>query len=482
MTVAPDPTAFDTEIRGLTSDSRRVEPGFLFAALPGTATDGRQYIADAISRGAIAVLAVPGTRLDPSAGDVKILTDKNPRRQFAFMAARFYGRQPRHLAAVTGTNGKTSVAEFTRQIWAALGHRAASLGTLGAIGPDKISPGTLTTPDPVELHRILCEMADDGIDKAVIEASSHGLDQYRLDGARVTVAAFTNLGRDHLDYHETLEAYLNAKLRLFTEILGLGGVAVLNADDPNFAMISETAEVHRQRVLSYGRAGKDIRLVDLRPLSKAQHLELEVFERPFSVKLPLIGEFQAMNALAALGIVLAGNGEAADAVAALEKLEGIPGRIQRVAEHPSGATVYVDYAHTPDALDGVLRALQPHVGREVNGRLIVVFGCGGDRDKGKRRPMGAVAREHADVAIVTDDNPRSEDPARIRKEVLHGCPDAQEIGDRAQAIKAALADLRKGDIVVVAGKGHETGQIVGDKVLPFDDAEVVLKMMAEVTK
>ncbi len=458
----------ETEIVGLTCDSRRVEPGFLFAALPGEHADGRDFIPEAMKRGAAAVLAPPGTRIDDPGGQVPLLTDDNPRRRFAHLAARFFAGQPSMVAAVTGTNGKTSVVSFARQIWSRLGLDAASMGTLGVAAPGLEAPADLTTPDPVDLHRNLRDLAERGVERLALEASSHGLDQYRLDGVAVNVAAFTNLSRDHLDYHGSMNAYLEAKLRLFVDIMGPGGSAVLNADSEYFPAFSQTARVRRQRIVSYGLNGEDIRLDKAEPLTGGQRLEVTVLGRSHSLVLPLIGSFQAENALCALGLAIACGDDAEPAAAALEELAGAPGRVQLTARHANGAAVYVDYAHTPDALAGVLEALRPH----ARGRLVVVFGCGGDRDKGKRPEMGKIAAELADAVIVTDDNPRGENPALIRRQVIAACPSARDIGDRAEAIFTAVAGLRQGDLLVVAGKGHETGQVVGGEVLPFDDAEV----------
>ena len=458
------------DISGLTCDSRQVEPGFLFAALPGTVADGRMFIAEAMARGAVAVLAPPGTRVDSPDRKVPLLIDDNPRRRFALMAARFFAKQPATVAAVTGTNGKTSVVSFARQLWTRLGHKAASMGTLGISAPGLELPGSLTTPDPVDLHRALSRLAGDGVDYLALEASSHGLDQYRLDGVEINIAAFTNLSRDHLDYHGSMDAYLAAKRRLFVEVMKPAGVAVLNADSEPFQALRQTAGVRRQRVISYGREGDDIRLVACRSLPGGLGLKLHVDGKDYDVDLPLVGAFQAENALCALGIVFACNGGGTQAaVEALETLEEVPGRMQKVATHPSGAGVFVDYAHTPDALARVLETLRGH----ASGNLVVVFGCGGERDPGKRPEMGRIACRLADRVIVTDDNPRGEDAAQIRRQIIDACEDAREIGDRAEAIGEALAGLKSGDLLVVAGKGHESGQIVGDQVLPFNDAETV---------
>jgi len=472
----------DREIRGLTADSRAVERGFLFAALPGSRHDGRAFIAEAVACGAVAVLAPQGTALPEGAGAAALVADDNPRRRLALMAARFYEVQPRSIAAVTGTNGKTSVASFTRQIWRRLGYRAASLGTLGLVPARPDAPKSLTTPDPVELHRCLAALAQDGIDHLAMEASSHGLDQHRLDGVRVTAAAFTNVTRDHLDYHGSMAAYLAAKRRLFAELLAADGTAVLNADDPAAAALAEACAARGPRVMTYGSRGRDLRLLRQEPTQDGQRLTLEIDGRRHEVSLLLAGTFQAANVLAALGLVLATGaqtpGTLDHALDVLGGLEGVPGRLESVGRTPRGAEVYVDYAHTPDALQTVLQALRPHTA----GRLHVVVGCGGDRDPGKRPMMGEIAARLADAVIVTDDNPRSEDPAAIRRAILAAAPQAEEIGDRGEAIARAVATLSAGDVLVIAGKGHESGQIVGDRVLPFDDRDVARRAIAALTE
>ena len=456
------------EIKGLTADSRQVAPGFLFAALPGSQHDGRDFIDQAVERGAVAVLAPANTALKTYARPVALIGDANPRRRLALMAARFHGRQPATIAAVTGTNGKTSVAEFTRQIWQYAGQEAASLGTLGLI-PDVVpGPGSLTTPDPIALHRCLAALAGSGTEHLAIEASSHGLAQYRLDGLAIEAAAFTNLSRDHLDYHGSMAAYLEAKARLFADLLPADGTAVLNADAPEFEQLRQQVASRGQKLLTYGTDGRDLQLIQRQPRAAGQDLTIAIMGRRHAVSLPLAGAFQAMNALAALGLAIATGTDAETAVAALATLQGVRGRLERVVETPAGGSVYVDYAHTPDALETVLTALRPH----TRGRLSVVFGCGGDRDRGKRPLMGEIAARLADDVIVTDDNPRGEDPAAIRREILAAAPEALEIGDRGKAIARAMAALGPGDILVVAGKGHEVGQTIGGKVLPFDDREV----------
>lgn len=475
-TAAPRGMAID--ISGLTADSRLVEPGFLFAALPGSRVDGRRYIADAAAKGAAAILSTPDASGYMPSGRAAppLIADPNPRRQLALAAARFYGRQPERVVAVTGTNGKTSVASFAQQIWSRLGHKAASMGTLGIRGPGVDRPGALTTPDPVTLHKDLADLTDAGIDRLAIEASSHGLDQYRLDGIRLSAAAFTNLTRDHIDYHQTMRAYLDAKLRLFSELLPKDGTAVVNADSDHFGDVETVCRRHGRALLTYGeKAGRDgIRIERIDPKPDGLVLAIRIRNVPYSVALPLAGGFQAWNAVCALGLVLATGGDESQAAEALSGLKGAPGRMEKVAVHPSGAVVYVDYAHTPDALETVLKALRPHTG----GRLGVVFGCGGDRDAGKRPMMGAVAARNADRVWVTDDNPRGEDAAAIRRAILPACPDAIEIGDRAEAIRAAIEGLAANDLLIVAGKGHEQGQIVGDAVIPFDDASVARDAVA----
>jgi len=460
----------DIEVTGLTCDSRKVAPGFLFAALPGSNLDGRGFIDQAIQHGAIAILAPEGTDVD---GSVAVLTSTNPRRSYARMAARLYGAGPASVAAVTGTNGKTSVASFSRQIWSHLGKKAASMGTLGIIAPGFERPEGLTTPDPSDLHQSLAQLASRGVEKLTMEASSHGLDQYRLDGVTVSLAAFTNISRDHLDYHGSMEDYLAAKLRLFSEVLCDDGVAVLNADDDAYRSFCEAAP---GRVLSYGRNGTDIQLENLKAVAAGQRLDLIVMGASYTITLPLAGTFQVENALCALGLVLADGAETAAALQALEILQGVPGRLQHIADLSNGAAIYVDFAHTPDALATVLGAMRPH----AVGKLTVVFGCGGDRDAGKRPEMGRVTCEMADDVIITDDNPRGEDAGKIRAQAMAACPRAREVAGRARAIDLAVSELQGGDVLIVAGKGHETGQTVAGQVHPFNDAEEILRAVREV--
>lgn len=462
----PLPEGEATEILGLTADSREVKPGFLFAALPGTKADGTRFISQAIAQGAAAILVPAGAGV---AADVPVIADRNPRRRLALMAARFYGKQPKTVVAVTGTNGKTSIVTFVRQIWAALGYEAASVGTVGIVSPKGERPLGHTTPDPVTLQAGLAELAEEGVTHLAMEASSHGLAQYRLDGVKVAAAAFTNITRDHLDYHQTFEDYAYAKLRLFGEVMAPGGIAVLNADADYFAEFEAVSWARGHRVISVGRKGRGICLLGSKPTARGQILDLVHEGHNYNVSLPLIGAFQASNALVAAGLVIGCGGAADKVFAAIETIKGAKGRLEEVAHLPNGASVYVDYAHTPDALVNLLESMRPH----TSGRLVVVFGCGGDRDPGKRPQMGEAATRLADVVYVTDDNPRSEDAATIRAAILAAAPGAIEIGDRRQAIETAMRSLVHGDVLVVAGKGHETGQIVGGKVLPFSDHEAI---------
>jgi UDP-N-acetylmuramoyl-L-alanyl-D-glutamate--2,6-diaminopimelate ligase len=459
------------EVTGISADSRRVRPGFLFVAIAGTKADGARFIADAIAKGAVAVLVGAQTDVGDSA-TVPVLRAEEPRRVLALMAARFFVAQPETIVAVTGTSGKTSVADFTRQIFASLGHASASLGTIGLVKPDGNVYGALTTPDPISLHETLAELAAAGVTHVALEASSHGLDQHRLDGVRLKASAYTNLGRDHLDYHPTMELYLAAKLRLFSELLPPEATAVINADGAEADKVIAVAAESGRRVLTVGRAGVDLKLERLVPEGFAQRMSVGHEGRVFDVRLPLLGEYQASNALVAAGLAIAVGESAGRVLPGLQSLKGVTGRLEIVGEADGGLAV-VDYAHKPEALAAVLGALRPFAA----GKLICVMGCGGDRDKGKRPLMGAIAVDKADVVIVTDDNPRNEAPAAIRAEILAGAVGAREIGDRAEAIREGVGMLGKGDVLVVAGKGHETGQIVGDKVLPFSDHEEVRKAL-----
>ncbi len=469
--VVVDARHADILVGGVAADSRAVNPGDVFFALAGAKTDGARFIDQAIGAGAVAVV---GERQPEGEDRVAFITVSNARRALALAAARAYPRQPATIAAVTGTSGKTSVAAFTRQIWQRLGHAAASLGTIGIVAPGRSVYGSLTTPDPVALHRALDELAGEGVTHLALEASSHGLDQHRLDGVRVAAGAFTNLSRDHMDYHPTVAHYLAAKLRLFTDLVVDGGAAVIAADHAESRQVIDVARRRGLRVFTVGRAGDGIRLLDAAIDGFAQVLTLEHEGRRRKVRLPLVGDFQIENALVAAGLVLVTGGDAERVFVALEKLEGAPGRLERVGAHNS-APVFVDYAHKPDALAKALEALRPYAAR----RLVVVFGAGGDRDAGKRPLMGAIAAAKADAVIVTDDNPRSEDPTAIRASILTEAKGATEIADRAAAIRAAIAGLGPGDALLIAGKGHETGQIVGDKVLPFSDHDAAAAALKE---
>jgi UDP-N-acetylmuramoyl-L-alanyl-D-glutamate--2,6-diaminopimelate ligase len=464
-----DPQTSELAVAGLAVDSRAVKSGDVFFALGGSKTDGARFIGAAIEAGAVAVVAD-----HPHSVSVPVIVRSNPRRALALAAAAFYPRQPQTIAAVTGTSGKTSVAAFTRQLWDSLGHDAASLGTIGIVSRHRNVYGSLTTPDPVALHRALDELAGEGVTHLALEASSHGLDQHRLDGVRIAAAAFTNLSRDHMDYHPTVEHYLAAKLRLFTDLASEGAPAVIAADHEHSAAVIAAARARKLDVITVGRKGEGIRLVDAAIDGFGQKMTIEHRGQPHRLRLPLVGEFQIENALVAAGLVIATGGDAAKTFAALENLEGAKGRLELIGAR-NDAPVFVDYAHKPDALMKALEALRPY----AKGRLIVVFGAGGDRDAGKRPLMGGIATQYADAVIVTDDNPRSENPAAIRSEILAAAKGAKEIGDRAEAIRSAVASLQSGDVLLIAGKGHETGQIVGDRVLPFSDHEAASAALAE---
>ncbi len=457
-------------IAGITADSRMVEPGFLFAAVPGTKADGLAFVPQALAAGAVAVMA----EREPSLPDgVAFVHVRNVREALARTAANFFPRQPATIAAITGTSGKTSVAAFTRQIWSALGYSAASVGTIGVVAPDGAVYGSLTTPDPIELHQTLDRLSSAGVTHLAIEASSHGLHQHRLDGLRVKVGAFTNITRDHLDYHETLDAYLRAKLLIYERLVQPNGAAVIDVDHEHADAMVAAARARGLEIFTVGRNGTSVALLETRIDGFAQIMRVANAGREYQVRLPLVGGFQVENALVAAGIALATGEDAFAVFAALASLEGAKGRLELVGER-RGAPVFVDYAHKPDALAKALEALRPYTKRQ----LVVVLGAGGDRDQGKRPIMGAIAVEKADRVIVTDDNPRSENPASIRTAILAAAPGALEIGDRGTAIAQAVADLEPGDVLLIAGKGHETGQIVGNKVLPFSDQETAREAIA----
>ncbi|MGL3107588.1 UDP-N-acetylmuramoyl-L-alanyl-D-glutamate--2,6-diaminopimelate ligase [Bradyrhizobium sp. BR 1432] len=470
---AIEPAATALDVSGLALDSRQVRPGDLFFALAGSKTDGARFIDAAVAAGAVAVVGDHA----PDGRKVPFVTVANPRRALALAAAKFFPAQPATIAAVTGTSGKTSVAAFTRQIWERLGHASASIGTIGLVSPKRTVYGSLTTPDPIALHRQIDEIARDGVTHLAFEASSHGLDQYRLDGVRVCAGGFTNLSRDHMDYHPTVAHYLAAKLRLFRELVAPDGAAVISADHDCSVDVIDAAKARGLRVMAVGRngggAGEGIRLAGAEVEGFSQALALEHRGKRYEVRLPLVGEFQIENALVSAGLAIGTGSDAANVFASLEHLEGAKGRLERVGER-NGAPIFVDYAHKPDALAKALQALRPYARR----RLVVVFGAGGDRDAGKRPIMGEIAAENADGVIITDDNPRSEKPEAIRAAILATAKGAREIGDRTAAIRAAIEDLQEGDALLIAGKGHETGQIVGGEILPFSDHEAVAAALA----
>lgn len=461
----------DAVLTGISVDSRELRPGNLFAALPGAAQHGAVHVPLALAAGAAAVLTDrAGTEIAREAlarSDTPLVVCEDPRQALAYAAALYYGAQPGCVVAVTGTSGKTSVATFTRMIWQALGLRAANLGTMGVIG-DFEAPLAHTTPEPVTLHRLLARMAAEKVDHVAMEASSHGLDQRRLDGVRLTAAAFTNLSQDHLDYHSDMEAYFAAKAGLFSRVLPEDGVAVVNIDDPRGAQVAQVARDRGQDLITVGRAdGAALRITGQRYDATGQELRFSWNGKAQGARLPLIGGFQAENVLAAAGLAIGSGSDPADVFAVLPELTTVPGRMQLAATRDNGAAVFVDYSHKPGALASALKSLRPH----VLGRIVVVFGAGGDRDRLKRPLMGRAAAENADQVIVTDDNPRSEDPAAIRRAVMEGCPEATEIADRAEAILVGVDALEPGDALLIAGKGHETGQIIAGQAYPFDDRE-----------
>lgn len=455
----------DTKVTGLTADSRAVEPGFVFAALKGVVADGRRFIPGAVKAGAVAVI---GHDLPAFAGIA--VEAEEPRLALAEASARFYQAQPGKIVAITGTNGKSSTVDFLRQIWASSGLKAASLGTLGAIGPSGHVDLGHTTPDPVAIHATLDALAREGVSHAAMEASSHGLAQYRLDAVRLCAVAFTNFTQDHLDYHHTMEEYREAKLRLFSGLAPAGVPAVVNADSDERGSFEAAAKAAGLNIVSVGWRGEDLKIEELMPKATGQRLFISWRGAKAAIDLPLIGEFQALNALTAAGLALATGSDLQDVASGMADLKPVKGRLEYVGETADGAGVFVDYAHTPAGLDVLIRAARPHTA----GRLVVIFGCGGDRDRGKRALMGGVATKHADLVIVTDDNPRSEDAGAIRAEIMQAVPGGREIGDRGDAIRTAISELQRGDTLLIAGKGHETGQIVGDKVIPFSDQETAI--------
>jgi UDP-N-acetylmuramoyl-L-alanyl-D-glutamate--2,6-diaminopimelate ligase len=457
-------------VTGFAIDHRKVAPGTIFGAFQGSTVNGETFIDDAIAKGAVAIIARREARV---AGALHIATDE-PRRRFALMAAQFFAPFPESIVAVTGTNGKTSCVELTRQLWQMAGQSAASIGTLGVTTPDQQVKTGLTSPDIVTFLANMGGLKREGVTHVAFEASSHGLHQYRSEGPRICAGAFTNISRDHLDYHGDMANYLTAKLRLFSEVIASDGTAVIWADDPAAGRVIDLARERGLRLIRVGTHGEELRLIARETSLLGQVLTIEADGKSHKVNLPLIGAYQAANALISAGLVIASGGKIEEVLANLARLQPVRGRLERAAICRSGAPIYVDYAHTPDALEAAIAALRPH----CEGRIILVFGAGGDRDKGKRKEMGIIAARDAEIAIVTDDNPRSEAPEAIRKAVLKGCPNAIEIGNRRDAIGHAIRLAEAGDIVLLAGKGHEQGQIVGDRVLPFDDVTVARECAA----
>lgn len=465
-----NPALAEAEITGISSDSREVKKGFLFAALSNGVTDGNAYIPKAIENGAAVVLTADDCLKTEYPG-VVFIKSANPNYDFAKAAARFYPLQPAHIAAVTGTNGKTSIADFVRQILTSLQVKAASIGTLGLIeGNKEPVPYANTTPGVMALHHDLEKLAADDYQYLVMETSSHGICQYRVGGVRFEAAGFTNLTQDHLDYHKTMQAYYEAKKLLFTEILPQGATAVLNADIEIYENLKKACINTGKKVISYGHHGEDIKLLEAAPLNSGQNLRLLYFGSEKEIFVPLAGEFQAMNILCALGLLHVLYGHDEEVLSMISSVHGAKGRLEFIGETVRGGTVYVDYAHTPDALENVINAMRPH----TENKLHVVFGCGGDRDKTKRPIMGRITASLADFAYVTDDNPRTENAEEIRRQVMEGCPGAMNIGNRKEAIEYAIDQLQKGDVLIIAGKGHETGQYINGKVFHFSDQEVSL--------
>ncbi|TSB04243.1 UDP-N-acetylmuramoyl-L-alanyl-D-glutamate--2,6-diaminopimelate ligase [Sphingorhabdus contaminans] len=465
-----DGAAAEQTVTGFAIDHRKIAPGTVFGAFQGAAFNGEDFIDEAIAAGAIAIVARPEAKVS---GAVHI-ADAVPRRLFAQLAARYFRPFPQHIAAVTGTNGKTSTAELTRQLWRMAGHHAASIGTLGITTASDQAKTGLTTPDIVTFLSNMAGLSREGVTHTIFEASSHGLSQYRSEGVPVSVAAFTNLSRDHLDYHGTMEEYFEAKMRLFDEVVDENGTAVIWADDIWSDKVIERVKKREIRLITVGEKGKGIQLLSRQPTQLGQTLELRIQGDVTKVKLPLIGAYQAANVLVAAGVVMASGGDVEDVLSHMARLQPVRGRLERAVITKSGAPVYVDYAHTPDGLKAVIAALRPH----TKGKLITVFGAGGDRDKGKRPEMGAIAVADSDITIVTDDNPRSEDPGLIRADIMAGAPGAHDIGDRRYAIAFAIEHAEPDDIVLIAGKGHEQGQIIMGRVLPFDDVEVARECAA----
>lgn len=469
----PSPT-----ISQITSDSRQVRAGALFVALRGEKSDGAKFVPQARIDGAVAVLCDKDAELGDT-GNMAVIRVENPRLALARIASAFYPRQPSHIVAVTGTDGKTSTADFFRQLMHGLDKPSASIGTLGVLSGagESLFPGSHTTPDPVALHKLLTDLAQRGTDYVCMEASSHGLHQHRMDGVTLQGAAFTNIARDHLDYHKTDDNYFAAKARLFSDLLGEGKTAVVNQDDKRFPEIKAMCARRGLKLVGFGRSGAELGIRHIEPMPHGQRVQLELYGRGHELEVSLVGGFQIMNILAAIGLAEAVGADIEEVFSLATHLRGVPGRLEQVATLKNGAAVFVDYAHTPMALASILHTLRPH----THGKLHVVFGCGGDRDTGKRPEMGRVASDFADTAIVTDDNPRSEEPAAIRAAILAAAPHAKEVADRREAIYVAIKALGAGDVLVIAGKGHEKTQIVGDKTLPFDDAKIAQEAVRDLS-
>jgi UDP-N-acetylmuramoyl-L-alanyl-D-glutamate--2,6-diaminopimelate ligase len=469
--------------RAITSDSRNVADGTLFIAVKGVAADGNIYVSNALSSGASGVVSELPRPENLRVNTVWVQVE-NSRRAVCDIAAAWYHDQPEYVVAVTGTDGKTSTADFYRQIASIAGKHSASIGTLGVLGASREYPALNTTPDPILLHRTLSELAGECVSHVALEASSHGLDQHRLHGVQIHAAAFTNLSRDHLDYHQTMERYFEAKLKLFTEVLKPGGLAVINADTPYFSDIASACKSQGKNVASYGKSAQDYVLRSIRPVENGLFIDAVIQQKPYSFVLPMVGSFQAYNFMAALGMCNACGIDTDIVIRNIHELKGVPGRLEQVASHPAhGAPIFIDYAHTPAALENILKILRPH----IEGKLHVVFGCGGDRDTGKRPQMGLAAVAFADAVVVTDDNPRSENPQLIRDSIFAPMSSdqklkARNIGDRKEAIAFAIQSLQKGDGLVIAGKGHEKTQTIGTRVIPFDDADVAKQIVTEIRK
>lgn len=470
----------DIEIFGIAADSREVKRGYLFVALPGLIYNGADFIDDAIDAGASAILSIPKYKNNNNNNNNAVvwITNKYPSKIFPKIVSKFFNLQPENIAAVTGTNGKTSVSLFTQQIWEKLDIKAASLGTLGIQSDNYQKYTGLTTPDPIMIHRSLSDLYNLGVNHVVIEASSHGLDQRRLDGLNISASAFTNLTHDHLDYHKTEAEYLNAKKRLFSDLMRPSSTAVINIDSPFASEIQEICISKSHKIITVGKSESNIRLLNQRTSLTGQKIAVVYEEKIYEISLPLVGHFQAINALMAVGLVIGCGGNAVHALETLSQLQPVRGRMELAGRHPNGATIFVDYAHTPDALKTVLQALKPHTKNELK----VIFGCGGNRDKAKRKIMGKLACNLADQVYVTDDNPRSENPSMIRNEILKECPGGHDVGERLGAIKNAVSDLKPGDILLIAGKGHEQGQVIGNNVINFDDVSVVCSTILALEK